>query len=174
MPINLGTRSRANIRFGPATVYIAPGNTIAALGSYGEDINLTGFNALLANFSTLGTLVKNPEITTDPQTVDQLDSQGNFFQIQLLSEIKAKIQVAEVDNEIANELITRAEARTKTDVLWVRSQALGDYIHFLINVPLMVAVKKASAWDEIEMLEITVVGQTNNIKNILGQKKLIA
>jgi hypothetical protein len=172
MPISLGTRSRSNIRWGPATVYIADAGTISAITDFGEEITDAALTTLLTSFDNIGSIKEDPGVETTPISRDLLHSAGNFFARQHQSRIEVELVIGEVDNDIANELIDLAEAGTKVDLLWVRTEAAGDYIHFLMDVPFLIEVKKPARWDDIEHLVLRVDGTTKNIKNFFGQKKI--
>ena len=124
----------------------------------------------MADFSLLGHLRQNPELKTTPVGVNKLDSVDTYFEVQHASEVEAILECVEVDNTLANLLLARAEAHTKTDFLWLRTQVIGDYISLLRNVPFTLGLANTHSWEEIESLTIKVKGRTPNIHDYVGQK----
>jgi hypothetical protein len=174
MPISLGTRNRANIKWGPADVYIAEGATIDAPAAFGETITAANLATLLSSFTLLGKLEENPALATDPEVVTEIDSDDSdiIYERHHQSKISAEIGVAEVDNDIANAMITRMEAATKTDFLFIRTQAVGDYVLFIRNVPFSMQVIKNHTWEDIEKLIIRIAVKTTSLVKVIGQKKI--
>lgn len=173
MPINLGTRNRSNIKWGPANLYIAPGATVGTQVDFGETITPSAFTTLLANFTYMGKLEENPRIETIPITKEAITAIGEFAAMQYRSRTRAEIVVAETDNTILNALISRAQARQLNDFLWYRSAAEGDYCSFLRNVPFAIGIEKPHSWEDIEKAVITVDVEGSAIQTYFFQKQFV-
>lgn len=175
MAIILGTRSRANIRYGPADVYIAEGGTIALPTVFGETITQAALTTLLGNFSQVGILERNPIIISDPVTIELIDSDNSElnYEVQHRTQVRVELKVAELDNTIANALIARAEQSEKTDFLWLRTQDAGDYINFIRNVPFTYLFEKNHDWEDIERMIIRVFARVTEIKTVHGQWQIV-
>lgn len=171
MPIILGTRSRAFIRYGPAQVYIAEGGTAAAAANFGGTIDYSDLETLLVSFSWLGTLEKNPVIKSEPLAQEFIDTDNDTisWQAHHRDEIAVEMKVAELDNTIANALISRYENKDKTDFLWLRKLEAGDYVNIIHNVPFLLALEKNHTWDDIEKMIIRVSAKGAVIKNLHSQ-----
>jgi hypothetical protein len=175
MPISLGTRSRDNIQYGPVEIYIAEGGTIAAPADFGTDKTVSEMATLLSSFTRVGELLENPTITSDPvsnRIVDP-DNPEVIPEVQHQSEVTATLVVVEMDNDILNALIARAEAGSKTDFLWLRQNTAGEVADYLRNVPFLVALRKDHSFSEVKKMEITVNALTDKLKTVTGQFKIV-
>ena len=172
MAVSIGTRDRSKMQFGAGEIYVADGGTVTLAGGFGDEITQSALTTLLSSFSYLGTLLQNPNYQTDPQTVSQIYSADPeiVHEVQHQSRITAEFGVVEMDNTMLNTMITRAEAGTLTDFLFIRTQDEGDFVNFIRNVPFSVALDKAHTWEDVEKLNIRVEAVTTQIKKIVGQK----
>lgn len=172
MPITLGTRSRANIRFGPAQVYIAEGGTLSVPTSFSEGITPSALTTLLSSFSYLGNLEENPKIESEPLPLELIDGTDAeiSYEVHHRDEIRCELKVAELDSTIANILVSRYEAGDKTDFLWLRGTSIGEYINFICNVPFLLTLQKNHSWGDIEKMIVRLRVMTFEIKKVHFQK----
>ena len=169
MPIDLGTRGRNNIAWGPADVYIAEAQTIAAPAAYAAQILEADLATLLADFTYIGTLGPEPYLQTDPVPANVIQSPGVHWQVQHAHKIEGRIILLETDISIVNELVDMAEALTHVDFLFLRSQDPGERVAFLRDVPFTVATERKNSWKDVDRLTIDIAGQVKQLHEAIGQ-----
>ncbi len=174
MAISLGTRSRDNMRFGAGNVYIAEGGTVSVGASFGDSITAAALTTLLSSFSLMGTLEQNPRISSEAISVSEIYNTDPdiIYDRQHQSRVKVDFSVVEMDNTMINTLISRAEAATLTDFLFVRSTDVGDMVSFVRNIPFSVEIIKNHSWETIEKALVKVNALTFSLVKIYGQKTI--
>ena len=169
MPIDLGTRGRNNIAWGPADVYIAEAQTIDAPAAYAAQILEAELGTLLADFTYIGTLGPEPYLATEPVPANVIRSPGVYWQAQHAHKVEARIVLLETDISIVNELVDRAEALTHCDFIFLRSQDPGERVAFLRDVPFTVSTERKNSWKDVDRLIIDIAGQVKNLAEAVGQ-----
>ena len=169
MPIDIGTRGRQHIAWGPADVYIAAAQTISAPAAYAAQIIEADLATLLADFSYIGTLGPEPYLSTEPVAANVIQSPGVYWQVQHAHKVEGRIILLETDISIVNEMVDMAEALTHIDILFLRSQDPGERVAFLRDVPFTVSTERKNSWKDVDRLIIDIAGQVKNLAEAVGQ-----
>ena len=167
----IGTRDIANIRFGIADVYMGSAESLDLQANFGDEIEQSILDTHIAAFENLGELGKGTMITSKSNTVD-LIYLDMVAKVHNQHTVRAEIECVEVDNDIVNDLMTAAEAKTRKDFFWLRENAIDEYVNYLRNVPFTVEVEKEHSFEKIERIRIIVEVIVGNIYDAFGQLKI--
>ncbi len=174
--MDLGTRAGANVEIGAVSIYLGDSAAITLESTYGADMTLATFATLLANFDNVGTAEKEPGGGFDPVEYDMVNSSGNEGKAQLASLVKTEFDLLESDNNLMNELLPLAEARTPIDILFVKNTglAVGDRVTFYRSVYFTIQKVDKHSHDAPDMVHIKVEMKVKNVRNVHGQWAMIA